>query len=245
MTYNIKLNVFEGPFDLLVYLIEKAQMDIYDIQISEITQQYIDYMEMMKKFNLEVAAEFLVLAATLIEIKSRMLLPNKEAALNENIEEIDPRTELVQKILEYKKFKNAAEELKEREEIASHIYFKVKEDIGYQNGNSEYIDLDLDQFIQAFNLFLKKKKKIFDIQKKYLEVESEKISIEDKIKQIKNYFKHNEKVDFENLISDQFDKYEIITTFMALLELIKQRIIIAQQHIIFGSIVLTKMQKEK
>ncbi|NLK73372.1 MAG: segregation/condensation protein A, partial [Clostridiales bacterium] len=169
MTYNIKLNVFEGPFDLLVYLIEKAQMDIYDIQISEITQQYIDYMEMMKKFNLEVAAEFLVLAATLIEIKSRMLLPNKEAALNENIEEIDPRTELVQKILEYKKFKNAAEELKEREEIASHIYFKVKEDIGYQNGNSEYIDLDLDQFIQAFNLFLKKKKKIFDIQKKYLE----------------------------------------------------------------------------
>lgn len=245
MTYNIKLEVFEGPFDLLVYLIEKAQMDIYDIHISEITQQYINYMEMMKDFNLELATEFLVLAATLIEIKSKMLLPKSEIIINENMEEIDPRTELVQKILEYKKFKNAAEVLKESEEKTSHIYFKVKEDIDFQNTNSEYIDLDLDQFIHAFNLFLTKKKKIFDIQKKYLEIESERISIEDKIKQIKNYFKQKERIDFVSLISDQFDRYEVITTFMAMLELIKQRSIIVQQHIIFGNIILIRMQKEK
>lgn len=245
MGYNIKLEVFEGPFDLLVYLIEKAQMDIYDIRITEITTQYIDYIEMMQKLNLDIISEFLVLAATLIEIKSKMLLPRAENTylLNNDEDQLDPRSELVQKIIEYKKFKNAADILKNNEESNSKIYYKVQEDLDYYVDNAqdrEYIDVDIDQFIQAFNLFLKKRKKIQDIKKKYTEIERERISIEDKIFQIKNYFKNNKKINFYNLISYTCDKYEIVVTFMAMLELLKQRFIKVQQHTLFGDIIIIK-----
>lgn len=244
MSYNVKLEVFEGPFDLLVFLIEKAQMDIYDIAISEITEQYIEYIEMMQNFNLEVVSEFLVLAATLIEIKSKMLLLKKEDTTIEETDEIDPRTELVQKILEYKKFKNAAEMLKEKHEQSSKIVFKVKEDLFFDE-NKEYIDIDLDQFVKAFNLFLKKKKKISEIQKRYTEIKVEKISVKEKKEEIKKFFTINKKMDFIQLISDDYDKHETIVTFMAMLELIKDRFIKVKQHAIFGNIVLFSNQGEK
>ncbi len=240
MAYNVKLEVFEGPFDLLVYLIEKAQMDIYDIRISEITSQYIDYIDMMQDLNLEVVSEFLVLAATLLEIKSKMLLPVKESNLITDNEEIDPRSLLVQKILEYKKYKNAAEVFKENHEENSKILYKVKEDIVSSYEDHVFIDLDLDQFVQAFNIFLEKKKKIFDIQKQYTEAEKEVISIEDKIAQIKNLFKQKKKIDFYNLIHDDCDRHEVILTFLAVLELLKQSFIKVQQHVIFGKIVIIK-----
>ncbi|MCG8484632.1 MAG: segregation/condensation protein A [Clostridia bacterium] len=243
MAYNIKLEVFEGPFDLLVYLIEKSQMDIYDIPISKITKQYIDYIEMMQNLNLEVVSEFLVLAATLIEIKSKMLLPaNKKLNMAEEEQE-DPRSELIQKILEYKKFKNVANMLQENEEKSSKIFRKVQEDFSLysQEEYIEYIDVDIDQFVNAFNTFLKKRKKIYDIQKKYTEkIQGERISLEDKITQIKESFENASKLDFSNLIQDFYDKYEVIVTFSAMLELIRQKYIKVQQSVNFGTIILTK-----
>jgi len=240
MSYNVKLEIFEGPFDLLVYLIEKAQMDIYDIRISEITSQYIDYIDMMQDLNLEVVSEFLVLAATLLEIKSKMLLPRKESYVNEESEDIDPRSQLVEKILEYKKYKNAAEVLKETHEEHSKILYKVKEELVFRQEDNVFIDLDLDQFVHAFNIFLKKKKRIFDIQKQYTKEKREVMSIEDKIAQIKNLFNQKKKIDFYKLINDDWNRHEVILTFLAVLELLKQSFIKVQQHAIFGKIVIIK-----
>ena len=240
MSYNVKLEIFEGPFDLLVYLIEKAQMDIYDIRISEITSQYIDYIDMMQDLNLEVVSEFLVLAATLLEIKSKTLLPRKESYVNEESEDIDPRSQLVEKILEYKKYKNAAEVLKETHEEHSKILYKVKEELVFSQEDNVFIDLDLDQFVHAFNIFLKKKKRIFDIQKQYTKEKREVMSIEDKIAQIKNLFNQKKKIDFYKLINDDWNRHEVILTFLAVLELLKQSFIKVQQHAIFGKIVIIK-----
>lgn len=247
MAYNIKLEVFEGPFDLLVYLIEKSQMDIYDISISKITKQYIEYIEMMHKLNLEVVSEFLVLAATLIEIKSKMLLPvNKKINIVDEEQE-DPRSELIQKILEYKKFKNLANIFQENEDKASKIFHKVQEDFSIYSKEEyiEYIDVDIDQFVNAFNTFLKKRKKIYDIKKRYTEkIHGERISLEDKINDIKTSFNSASKLDFSNLIQDIYDKYEVIVTFSAMLELIKQKYIKVQQSVNFGTIIITKNKGE-
>lgn len=242
MAYNVKLDLFEGPFDLLVYLIENAEMSIYDIQISEITSQYFEYIEYIQELNLDLASEFLVLAATLIEIKSKMLLPSsKKDEAGPPAE--DPRNELVQKILEYKKYKNAAEVLETCEDRNLKIYYKPQEDFNQfinKDSQDEYIDLDLDQFIKAFNLFLLRKKKIGDIQKRYGEVKRERISIEDKISYIKNYFKEKNKLSFNKLISYSADKHEIIVTFIAMLELIRQKFLSVKQNILFGDIILYK-----
>lgn len=159
MGYKVKLNVFEGPFDLLVYLIENAQMSIYDIKISEITRQYLDYMDEMKKLDVPVAAEFMVLAAALIEIKSKMLLPRSLPG-EEGADYEDPRSELVEKLLEYKRFKLLADLLSQREEQGLRIIEKPQEDLTVYTGQEDScLDLDLKQFVKAFDLFLRKKKK--------------------------------------------------------------------------------------
>jgi segregation and condensation protein A len=159
MSYKIKLDVFEGPFDLLVYLIENARMSVYDIQVSEITNQYLDYLEHMQGLDVNIATEFMVLAAALIELKSKMLLPRMKPEGDGLIEE-DPRIELVQKILEYKRFKAAAELLEHQEEQTRRIFIKPKEDLAvYTKETDEYLNLDLSQFVKAFHLFLQKKTK--------------------------------------------------------------------------------------
>ena len=156
MGYKVKLNVFEGPFDLLVYLIEHAQMSIYDIEISEITSQYLSYMEEMKRLDVPLASEFLVLAAALIEIKSKMFLP-RTAPGGEEAEFEDPRSELVEKLLEYKRFKLLAEMLRKQEESGLRTMEKPQEDLSVYTGEpDEYLKLDLRQFVAAFDLFLRK-----------------------------------------------------------------------------------------
>ena len=157
MSYKVSLQTFEGPFDLLVYLIENAQMSIYDIKITEITRQYMEYIENMKSMDVTVATEFMVLAATLIDIKSRMLLPRTADNGGAYIDE-DPRSELVERLLEYKKYKKGADILKEREEVMSLVYEKPQEDISaYLEEPDEYLALDIRQFASAFELFLRKK----------------------------------------------------------------------------------------
>ena len=245
MSYNVKLEAFEGPFDLLVYLIEKSQMDIYNIQISVITSQYLEHLEQIKKLNVEVVSEFLVLAATLIEIKSKMLLPNHEKEEGVLEAEDDPRNDLVQKILEYRKFKNAVEILKEKKEIAGKSIYKVRENfdeiIEKSSKDREHIDIDIDSFVDAFNTFLKKRKRISDIKKRYQEIEGQRISIDDRIYELKHMLKNNSSLKFSDIINYDCDKHEIIVTFVSILELLKERIVVAIQDGNFEEIIIKRV----
>lgn len=246
MAYKVKLDMFEGPFDLLVYLIEISEMNIYDIQVALITKQYLEHIEKIKNLDVAVATEFMVLAAVLIEIKSKMLLPRFKPEGEFGFED-DPRAELVEKILEYKKFKQAAELLDRQEEYNQSIFEKPKEDLTqYTKEPDEYLNLDINQFAVAFTLFLQKKKKVEEIRKNYSRVERQKLSIEDRIKQIVNFIKDQayKKITFNQLLKGKDDKYEKIITFMSVLEMIRLRAINVKQPIAFGDITIS-MNEEK
>lgn len=244
MSYKVKLDNFEGPFDLLVYLIENAEMSIYDIQISEITSQFLTYIEKLQTVNVELATEFMVLAATLLEIKSKMLLPGWKKD-GEIIGAEDPRSELVQKLLEYKRFKTAAGQLQEQEELTARMLVKPKEDIAPYTKEIEVLDLDLTQFVKAFNAFLMKKKNLDDIHKKYVEVQRDRITLENKVMEIQKRFATADKITFEELLGEEVDKYEIVITFISLLELIRQNYIKVVQHVLFGEIQLIRNHSSK
>lgn len=246
MSYKIKLDVFEGPFDLLVYLIENARMSVYDIQVSEITNQYLEYLERMQALDVNIATEFMVLAAALIELKSKMLLPRMKPEGDGLIEE-DPRTELVQKILEYKRFKSAAELLEHQEEQTRRIFIKPKEDLApYTKEADEYLNLDLGQFVKAFHLFLQKKKKLDEIKKNYTRIERQKISIESRIEYIKGIFhlKAKKRINFLELLTPESKRYDVVLTFVSMLEMIRQKSISVKQNINFGEIVLGLIDAE-
>lgn len=241
MSYKVKLQMFEGPFDLLVYLIESAEMSIYDIQISEITTQYLDYIHKMEEQDVNVATEFMVLAASLIEIKSKMILP-RLAEDGTEIDVEDPRTELVERILEYKRYKEMAEMLSLAEERNLHIYEKPQEDISiYLDNPDEYLSLDLKQFANAFNLFIQKKQKIEMVRKHYTRVERERASMEGRIslilKSVRN--KIGQIVNFRDIVPNKKDKYDVIVSFASVLEMAKERVINVQQKHAYGSIELT------
>lgn len=247
MSYKIKLDIFEGPFDLLVYLIENARMSVYDIQVSEITDQYIKYIENMKTLDVNLATEFMVLAAELIELKSKMLLPRMKAD-GEGLLEEDPRSELVQKILEYKRFKSAAELLELQEEQNQRIFVKPKEDLApYTKEADEYLNLDINQFVKVFHLFLQKKKRLEEIRKNYAKVERQKISVESRIEHIKNMFrlKERKKLNFRDLLTAESNRYEVVLTFVSLLEMIRQKAVSVRQNVNFGEIYLSLNEKDK
>ncbi len=246
MAYKVKLDMFEGPFDLLVYLIEISEMNIYDIQVALITKQYLEHIEKMEGLDVAVATEFMVLAAVLIEIKSKMLLPRFKPEGEFGFED-DPRAELVERILEYKKFKQAAELLDRQEEYNQSIFEKPKEDLTrYTREPDEYLNLDINQFAVAFTLFLNKKKRVEEIRKNYSRVERQKLSIEDKIKQIFKFIKDQayKKTTFNQLLRENDGKYEKIITFMSVLEMIRLRAIQVKQPIAFGDITIS-MNEEK
>lgn len=238
MGYKVKLNQFEGPFDLLVYLIENAEMSIYDIKISEITNQYIAYMDEMKKMDVPVAAEFLVLASALIEIKSKMLLP-RVSPDDEGVVLEDPRSELVEKLLEYKQFKQLAEVLQRREESGMRIIEKPQEDLSEYTGEAdEYLSLDLKQFVSAFEQFLHKKKKVEEIRKHHIRTEKQRVTAEARMADIRHYFKvePEREADFRELIQKKDDKYDVALTFSSVLELMKERYLWAEQSYLYGDI---------
>ena len=244
MTYKVKIDVFEGPFDLLVFLIENAEMSIYDIKVSEITGQYIEYLEMMQDYNIEVASEFMVLAATLIELKSKMLLPRPKAEGDQSAAE-DPRSELVQKLIEYKKFRAAAENLEMQEGLSMQVHTKPQEDLAqYTKEPDEFIDLDLSQFVRAFNLFIQKKKKIEDIHKRYQRIERERMSIEERMTQIGALFDKKDKISFSDIVSENSDRYEIVLTFVSILEMIRQKLVKVRQNVNFGEIYLSRRKRD-
>lgn len=239
MGYRIKLNVFEGPFDLLVYLIEHAEMNIYDIKISEITSQYMQYVEEMKNADINVSSEFMVLAAALLEIKSKMLLPrtvseDSSAGIME-----DPRTELVEKLVEYKRFKAISEMLEARREEAAMYLEKPQEDLTEYTGEpDEYLSLDIDKFKSAFELFLQRKKRLEEIQEHHKRTEKQRITTELRMEGITGFFRRNEvsETNFKNLVQNQKDMYDVAVTFSSVLEMMKARRLDAYQKYLFGDI---------
>lgn len=243
MSYKVSLQTFEGPFDLLVYLIENAQMSIYDIRISEITKQYLAYIEEMKSMDVTVATEFMVLAATLIDIKSKMILP-RTTVEGEIVLEEDPRSELVERLLEYKKFKLGADILAEREEAMSLVYEKPQEDISaYLEQPDEYLSLDINKFANAFDLFLRKKKREEEVRAHYTKVEREKATIESRMLYIKDrvlgaFTKGIKKLSLKALIPNKKDRYDVVVTFVSVLQMMRDRYLDAEQNSTYGEITI-------
>jgi len=224
---NIKIPVFEGPFDLLLHLIRENKIDIYDIPISLITGQYLSYLEMMKELNLEIAGDFLVMAATLIQIKSRMLLPPDEEAPAE--EQEDPRRELVERLLEYQKFKDAAVNFRSKEEEWLKVF--RREPLSEEEEGELYLfDLGLFDLLEAFRKILEK------APPDVVSITRETLTVKDRMSTIMEIIEEQEAVRFEELFSEGITRIFLIITFVALLELIRLGLVRAYQEKHFGHI---------
>lgn len=251
MAIPVKLEVFEGPLDLLLHLIEKNKVDIYDIPIVLITEQYLDYVRQMDVKDMDVMSEFLVMAATLVRIKSKMLLPVEE---EEEEEYEDPRQELVERILEYKMYKYASFELKDRQLDAGRMLFKeptipdeikdFKEDIPIEDLLS---DVTLAKLQGIFDSVMKKQvDKIDPIRSKFGEIEKEEISLEDHIVYLEQYARQRKTFRFRNLLENKKGKIYVIVTFLGILEMMKMGKLHIEQEKIFDDILITyKEQEEK
>lgn len=236
MDMTVKLQVFEGPLDLLLHLLDKNKVNIYDIPIVEITNQYMEYIAEMKRQDLNVMSEFLVMAATLIDIKSRMLLPKKET---EEEEEEDPRAELVQQLLEYKMYKCMAYELRDRQVDAQRILFKeptIPEEVAAYEApvdlNELVSDMTLAKLNDIFKSIMKKQvDKVDPIRSKFGKIEKEEVSLSDKMAYLEEYCHTHQSFSFRSLLEAQASKMEIIVTFLAILELMKVgKIFITQEY---------------
>ena len=237
MELTVKLQVFEGPLDLLLYLLDKNKVKIYDIPIVEIRAQYMEYIAEMKRQDLDVLSEFLVMAATLIDIKSKMLLPRDP---DDEEEETDPRAELVQQLLEYKMYKCMAYELKDRQVDAQRVMFKKptipEEVLEYQeplNVEELVSDITLAKLNEIFKSIMRKQQdKIDPLRSKFGKIEKEEVSLEEKTEYLENYATTHKHFSFRSLLEAQSSKVEVIVTFLAILELMKTgKILISQEHI--------------
>ena len=241
MELNVKLQVFEGPLDLLLHLIEKNKVNIYDIPIVEITAQYMEYIAEMKRRDLDVLSEFLVMAATLIDIKSKMLLPSE---VTDGEEEEDPRAELVQQLLEYKMYKCMAYELKDRQIDACKTMFKEPplpaEVLAYEEPvdiNELVSDVTLAKLNDIFQSIMKKQvEKIDPVRSKFGKIQKEEVSLEDKMAQLTEYAAGHKHFSFRGILEEQASKVDVIVTFLAILELMKMGKIIISQEKIFDDI---------
>ena len=244
MSLEVKLQVFEGPMDLLMHLIDKNQIDIYDIPIVTITEQYMEYINAMHKEDMEVTSEFLVMAATLIDIKCKMLLPKE---VNEEGEEEDPRAELVEKLLEYKMYKYMAYELKDRQMDADMQWYHQKDipqevrEFEVPIDFSELIgDATLSKLNAIFQDLLKRQEdKVDPIRSKFGNIEKEEVDMDAKTLYIKAYIREHKSFSFRSLLEKQHSKTEIIVTFLIVLEEMKLGEIEIEQEDTFGDIIIT------
>lgn len=237
MEISYKLEHFEGPLDLLLHLIEKNKVSIYDIPIVEITNQYLDYVNHMDKEDLNLVSDFLVMAATLIDIKSRMLLPREE---EEESEEEDPRTELVNRLLEYKKYKYISQELADLEDSAGLHLFKpatVPPEVARYEP-----PVDLDQLLDGLTLarlqtifhqvMKRKEDKIDRVRSSFGTIKKEPISLEERIGSVMDYARKHRTFRFRQILEQGADKLEVVVTFLAILELMKiGKIHLTQEHL--------------
>jgi segregation and condensation protein A len=239
MSYKVKLNTFEGPFDLLVYLIENAEMSIYDIRVSEITAQYLREIERMRAQDVMVGAEFLVLAATLIELKSRMLLPRIK--IDGEVEE-DPRADLTQKLIEYTKFKKRAALIEELTAYAALKFVKPQEDLSPYTGEAdEYLKMDMERFMAAFKAFIYKRKKNEELMRIQDRIERERMTVVTKKSLISRLVKKakDKILKFRDLLSPEADRYDKVVTFVSLLEMAKSGLLKIKQDGNFAEIEIT------
>ena len=228
---EFRIDGFEGPLDLLLHLIKENKMDIFDIEINLITEQYLKYINNMEKVNLEIS-EYLVLASELIEIKAKMLLPKKKQEME--IEEEDPREELVNKLLEYQAYKEISKDLKEKEELRSEIYTKAPEKYSnYQEEETTFEGGSVDLLIDAFKKFLIRKEEEKPLNTK---VTKKGISVSSRRHEIKNLLKEKGKVSFYQMFSIRSREY-IVVTFLAILEMAKNKELIIHQEGIYDEII--------
>lgn len=250
MALPVKIENFEGPLDLLLHLIDVNKFNIFDIPIVEITEQYLEYVQNMDKRDLNVMSEFLVMAATLLEIKAKMLLP---VEVDEEGEEIDPREELVQKLLEYKMYKYMSYELKDRMQDAAKAMYKdptIPEEV---EGYIEPVDLEkllgdltLKRLNEIFQSVMKRQNEKLDpIRSKFGKIEKEEVSLEDKLDFVDSYAKKLGTFSFRKLLEGQKSKMQIVVTFLAILELMKMGKIMIEQEGTFADIIITAKETNK
>jgi len=231
MSYKIKLEVFEGPLDLLLYLVKKDHLNICDIPIAEITEQYLQYLNLMQLLNLNIAGEFLVMSATLMQIKSKMLLPMEESISAEEEQE-DPRAELVKRLLEYQKFKEIAQDLRQRESKQFEVFKRPRlPEKEIPEETQVYFEASLFDLISAFSKALENVPKEL-----FYEVIKDQFTVEEKVHQILHMLLVSPYVRLSELFTQARDKLEIIVTFLAILELIKLKEINARQKGLFEEI---------
>ncbi len=240
---NIKLENFVGPLDLLLHLIEKAEVDIYEIPIAQITDQYLQILEEVKEQQLEIASEFLVMAATLLAIKSRMLLPKQEMKEESESEEewlVDPQEQLVERLLEYKRYKRLGEWLREREAERSKVYTRLPIDFTpYRAKSSPVEGITADQLLRVFVELLRTEQETNPLTK----VAREEISVSARIDEIQQQLHREKKLIFSKLLGRRRRSKEwIITTFLALLELMKAKQVVCYQSDLFGEIFIEQVE---
>ena len=243
MELKVELQAFEGPLDLLLHLIDKNKVNIFDIPIVEITNQYMEYIEEMKRQDLNVMSEFLVMAATLLAIKSKMLLPVEETE-DEEVE--DPRAELVEQLLQYKMYKSISYELRDRQTDAEHILYKVPtlpdEVLAFEQpvDVDELIsDLTLNKLQAIFQSVMRRQENRVDpIRSKFGTIRKEEVSLEDKMAYVSNYCYSHRKFSFKQLLMEQHSKTELIVTFLSILELMKAGTIYITQENTFDDIMI-------
>ena len=247
MALPVKIENFEGPLDLLLHLIDVNKFNIFDIPIVEITEQYLEYVRNMDRRDLNVMSEFLVMAATLLEIKAKMLLP---VEVDEEGEEIDPREELVQKLLEYKMYKYMSYELKDRMQYAARAMYKeptIPEEV------EEYMepvdleklmgDLTLKKLNDIFHSIMKRQNdKVDPIRSKFGKIEKEEVSLEERTDYVECYAREHGTFSFKKMLEGQKSKMQIVVTFLAILELMKTGKIVIRQDGIFEDIIITSAQ---
>lgn len=247
MGIPVKLEVFEGPLDLLLFLIDRNKIDIYDIPIVLITEQYMEYIQAMQTRDMDVMSEFLVMAATLVKIKSKMLLPRDEKK-----EEEDPRQELVERLLEYKMYKYMSQILKDRQMDAEKVFYKgpsIPEEIKNYKEKVDVeelmADVTLAKLQSIFNSVIRRQVDKRDpIRSQFGKIEKEEVTLSDRMIYIQKFAKEKKTFSFRNLLERQSSKIEVIVTFLGVLELMKISVIQIQQEQLFDDIQITFTGKE-
>lgn len=243
MELEVRLQVYEGPLDLLLHLIDKNKINIYDINIVEITSQYLEYVSLMRQHDLEVVSEFMVMAATLLDIKAKMLLPKE---VNEDGEEIDPRQELVEQLLEYKMYKYASYELRDKYSYAETTFFRSQKLPDEVKQFEAPVDLEalldgitLRKLNDVFKDVMKRKEdKIDPIRSRFGQIEREEVSLTEKMDYIIARLKNTQTIRFFSLLDSEQSKMHTIMSFLAVLELMKEGKIVIMQENIFDDIVI-------
>ncbi|MEH7455808.1 segregation/condensation protein A [Bacillus pseudomycoides] len=242
MQYNFKVEAFEGPLDLLLHLIHRYEIDIYNIPVAEITEQYLSYIHTMKELQLDVASEYLVMAATLLQIKSKMLLPKQEEDVHDNGEDFidDPRQELMERLIEYKKYKQVATELKEREQERAQLYTRPPIDFtSFQQEEETNLPLDVTLYdmLAAFQKLIRRKKSQRPVTTR---ITRQEISIEQRMTDILQQLDTvSGRQSFYDLFADE-EREVMVVTFLAILELMKNQQIVIEQEQNFDEIFLSR-----